>query len=225
MSKAAQAYTDDGLAAEYWEYQKAIGRVGGELNRWKFIDHVSDTDVVLDFGCGGGYLLEGLPGHVKLGVEPNPKARAEAERRGIHVYSRATEVESSSVDVAISHHALEHVLSPFDELQALEQVLRPGGLLVVAVPATDWRVKSERYPSVGDLNHEFYTWTPQLFFNLLTEVGFQPRTVELLTHAWHPRISPRLTRLPRRLYEFHAWSLAVVLHRRDVYAVASKRRA
>jgi SAM-dependent methyltransferase len=222
VSRPATAYTDERASAEYWAFQEQVGRVGGELNRWKFIDYVTASDVVLDFGCGGGYLIAGLPARERLGVEPNPNARAEAERNGIRVYERAADVESGAVDVVISHGSLEHVLSPFEELIDLKRALRPGGRAILDVPSTDWREKSERHAGPGDQNHEFYSWTPQLFWNLLEEVGFEPESVKLLTHAWHPRISLRMARLPRPLYSAHAWLLAVTLRRREVFAVATK---
>jgi SAM-dependent methyltransferase len=222
-TRAARAYTDEHAAAEYWRYQEALGRIGGELNRWKFAEHVTDADVVLDFGCGGGYLLAGLPGAVKLGVEPNRNARAEAARKGIRMYARAADVESFTVDVVISQSALEHALSPYEELCELARALRPAGRLVISVPTNDPPIRSERQVSPDDPNHEFYAWSPQAFYNLLLEAGFEPQSVRRVTHAWHPRISPRLTRLPRPIYNLHAWLIGVVLRRREVFAVATKR--
>jgi SAM-dependent methyltransferase len=221
-TRVATTYTDSDAAAAYWAYQRQIGIVGGALSRWKYLPHVNEDDVVLDFGCGGGYLLAGLPGRMKLGVEPNPYARAEASRQGIYTYPSAAEVESYCVDVVISDHTFEHTLSPLDELRELWRALRPGGRLVVCVPAVDWRAKRQRDLRREDPSHEFFTWTPRLYHNLLSEAGFQPQRVELLTHAWHPRLSPRLTWLPRVLYDAHAWVLAAALRRREVYAVASR---
>jgi SAM-dependent methyltransferase len=218
----ASTYTEDGTAAEYWRHQRAIGAVGGELNAWKFEPYVRDDDVVLDFGCGGGFLLERLPGRMKLGVEPNPHARAEANRRGIYTYVSASEVESYSVDVVVSNHALEHVLAPLDELRELWRALRPGGRLVLVVPFTDWRKGQQRWPRPSDPDHEFYTWTPQLLHNLVTEAGFRSAHSALVAHAWHPRVSTRLKWLPRFLYEVHAWALAVGLNAREVHVVASR---
>lgn len=217
----ADVYLDDDAAAAYWGYQQTIGRIGGQLNLWKFADHVRDDHTVLDFGCGGGYLLERLPGSVKVGVEPNRYARAEAERKGIRMYAAAADVPGDSVDVVVSNHALEHVLSPIDELRELYRALHPGGRLVLVVPMIDWRSRTQRRPDPNDPNHEFHTWTPQLLHNLLAEAGFQPRSVRISAHAWHP-LSVRLQFLPRPLFRLHAWLIATLLRRREVHAIAEK---
>ena len=222
MPRVATTYTEDAQAAAYWHFQRQYAELGGELNRWKFEPYVGDDVVVCDFGCGVGCLLAGLPAKDRLGVEPNGNARAEAERRGIRTVANAADLETSSVDIVISNSSLEHALEPFAELRELHRALRPNGLAALNVPSTDWRLRSERYPHADDQNHEFYSWTPQLFWNLLTEAGFKPVSVELRTHAWHPRITPRLRWLPRRLYDLHAWALAAALKRREVFAVATK---
>ena len=42
---------------DYFEWQRRIGEFGGQANAFKFIDHCNEDLVILDFGCGGGYLL------------------------------------------------------------------------------------------------------------------------------------------------------------------------
>ena len=42
---------------KYFDWQKQVGVIGGYLNKFKFESQVKDTDVLMDFGCGGGYLL------------------------------------------------------------------------------------------------------------------------------------------------------------------------
>ena len=63
----------------------------------------------LDFGCGGGFMLKGLPAKEKLGVEINPAARKQAAENGIRAVESIDEVEDGWADLIISDHALEHV--------------------------------------------------------------------------------------------------------------------
>ena len=41
----------------YFDWQRNQGLFGGRKNRATFAPYVQPTDCVLDFGCGGGYLL------------------------------------------------------------------------------------------------------------------------------------------------------------------------
>lgn len=42
---------------DYFNWQKNIGLFGGWANSTKFEQYITKEDDVLDFGCGGGYLL------------------------------------------------------------------------------------------------------------------------------------------------------------------------
>ena len=42
------------------DYQKKIGEFGGIANTFKFKKYIKASDSILDFGCGGGFLLKNL---------------------------------------------------------------------------------------------------------------------------------------------------------------------
>lgn len=97
---------------------------------------------VLDIGSGWGAVTGRLGewGEV-LGVEPSPVARAEAERRGVHVIEGTAErlpVADGWADIAIAADVIEHL--PDDAAAMLEvvRVLRPGGVALITVPANPW---------------------------------------------------------------------------------------
>ena len=69
-SAGVSAYYD----ADYFEWQKDIGLFGGWANAHKFRASVSKEDTVVDFGCGGGFLLAHLECKRRIGIEPNPIA-------------------------------------------------------------------------------------------------------------------------------------------------------
>lgn len=215
-SDAAGHYSGD-LGEEYFRYQRAIGVLGARLDRPKFVRHVTDADVVLDFGCGGGYLLAALPAARRIGVEPNHAAHATARALGVEVVPSLDEVEEASINVVISNHALEHSRRPFDNLMAIRRVLRPGGKLVLWLPLDDWR--SGR--NIGsDQNHHLYTWTPRLLAALLREAEFEVSECNVVAHAWSLRFAALHGRLPDRLFDLLCWMTAVVRRRRQLEAVA-----
>jgi SAM-dependent methyltransferase len=204
--------------AKYLDYQRGYGKLGAELNLFKFEGRVSRDDDVVDFGCGIGALLERLEAASKVGVEVSEPAREEARARGLRVVASTRELEDERADVVISNHALEHTLAPLDELCDLRRVLRPGGKLVLWLPVDDWRTQRRPRP---DPNHHLYTWTPLLLANLLEEAGFTVEECRVVTHAWPP-FTAFFARLPRSLFDLVARFWSVARRRRQVMAVARK---
>jgi SAM-dependent methyltransferase len=180
---------------------------------------IRDTDTVLDFGCATGEVLEAIRCSRRVGVEVNPAFLSRLQAKGIEAHTSLTEVAPRSIDVAISGHVLEHCLRPLDELTAIRQTLRDGGLLVLVVPIDDWRAQ-RRYITT-DLNHHLYTWTPLLLGNLLSEAGFEIDRVDVVTHATPPRGAYRLWRLlPHWVFDGLCVLCAGLLRRRQLQAVA-----
>ena len=206
------------LGAEYYGWQREGAELGAELERWKFAPHVAATDVVVDFGCGGGNVLAGLTVGERIGIEVNDVARAAANEHGVRAVASASELPDGVADVVISNHALEHTLAPLAELRELHRLLKPGGRLVIWVPLDDWR--RQRRPQPGDINHHLYTWTPLLLANLLDEAGFEVREAEVVTHAW-PQFHAQLYRLlPPRAFDAACRGWSFLRRHRQVRALA-----
>jgi SAM-dependent methyltransferase len=208
------------LGARYFGWQGSGGELEARIELAKFEGEVGPGDRVVDFGCGGGWLLGLLPGAERVGIEPNPVARKEGGRRGLRIVESAAELGDSSADIVISNHALEHTLAPLAELRELSRILSPSGRLLLWVPIDDWR--RQRRPIPDDVNHHLYTWTPQLLANLLVEAGFEVRECRVVAHAW-PRYHRTLFRLlPRRAFDLLAAAWARLALRRQIHAVAVK---
>ena len=211
------------LGEEYYAWQSKGARLGAELELHKFAEHVDADSTVVDFGCGGGYLLELLGAREAVGVEPNDAARRGAAARGLRVVAETRELPDGFADVVISNHALEHTLRPLDELSEMNRILRPDGHLVIWLPVDDWRTQRRRNPR--DINHHLYTWTPQLLSNLLDEADFDVMETRVVTYAW-PQLHDRLYRmLPRHAFDAACVAWSFVRRRRQVMAVARPRRA
>jgi SAM-dependent methyltransferase len=175
---------------EYFRWQSEIGRFGGWANLTKFSPFVRPDMKVLDFGCGGGYLLRNIDCRGKIGIEVNPVARSEAERQGIRAVPSPSYVDDSWADLLISNHALEHCLNPLGELQRLFPKVAPGGTAVFVVPSESIR---HRYKQ-NDPNHHLYTWSPMSAANLFAEAGFRVLTSKAYVHTWPPKFIPQLLR-------------------------------
>lgn len=203
---------------EYFAYQNQWGSLSGKLNTWKFTPHLLTTDHVLDFGCGGGWLLSELRVAKKYGIEPNPAARGCCLKLGIEAFASIEEMPSGlCFDVIISHHALEHVPYPIEALRELGQRLKIGGKLVIVLPIDDWR--AQRDFSGKDIDHHLHTWTPRLLANTLAEAGFSTERAQVITDAWPPSVD-RVSKLPRPLFRGVCFFWSILRHRRQLLAIA-----
>src|SRR5262249_49922943 len=94
----------------------------------------------LDIGCGTGGVLQGLArrGSV-VGVDRNELAlrfcRDNGLRSGVLGDALDLPFRTGSFDVCVMMDVLEHVDAEDALLQAVRRVLRPGGSLLVSVPA------------------------------------------------------------------------------------------
>jgi SAM-dependent methyltransferase len=98
---------------------------------------------VLEIGCGRGTLLQELRsrGWTVIGTEINDAAASFArEAYGLDVTTASISelgLSEASLDAVVFWHALEHLEDPVVALDAAARLLRPGGLMLVAVPRFD----------------------------------------------------------------------------------------
>lgn len=96
---------------------------------------------VVDIGCGRGHLLRAMQsaGCECHGIERNDFPSNE-QANGIHLYNANVEdigFESDHFDLAVLWHVLEHLPQPLATIREAHRILRPGGVLAVAVPNFD----------------------------------------------------------------------------------------
>lgn len=115
---------------KYFLWQKTVGEFGGKANLFKFERYIGKSDDILDFGCGGGYLLKNIQtSGKKYGIDINPYARKFAKENGkVECYERLSDMGDDSVDIIISNHVLEHVENPKDIIVEFRRVCRTGGM-------------------------------------------------------------------------------------------------
>ena len=168
---------------EYFEWQKKVGEFAATVDIFKFSQYVKNTDHVIDFGCGGGFMLKALGSAFKIGVEINDTARAFASDQGISTVKDVSKIEDNWADVIISDNALEHTLCPFTELKKLRTKLKPGGKMVFVVPHEKKGSRTHWKPN--DINQHLYTWTPLCIGNLFVAAGFTILKIDIIP-LWPP---------------------------------------
>ena len=87
--------------SEYFEYQNRFARRSGVINARKFLPELNNSRIILDFGCGGGYMISQLGADLKYGVEVNEIAQKEARLNGVTVFNDFTFIQDSSIDAVV----------------------------------------------------------------------------------------------------------------------------
>jgi 2-polyprenyl-3-methyl-5-hydroxy-6-metoxy-1,4-benzoquinol methylase len=196
--------------------------------KWEFDVALKDLcgrERILEIGCGCGNFiaLAQKQGLSVEGLEQNPRAIEEAVRRGFRVREGTAEdaarQSSNSYDALCSFQVLEHIARPGEFLRACCSILRPGGLLIFAVPNQRSYVRHALFPT--DMPpHHMTRWTRASFVRVarffplrLTRTAYEPLTenqIEMYVDTYdslfrrrgfvpHPWVRTRTIRAIRRL--------------------------
>lgn len=143
---------------------------------------------VLDIGCGRGWTLAALrdAGWQVEGVELNDAAARHArEVLQLNVACDGfdpSRYEERQFDAIILWHVLEHLRDVRDTLEACARLLKPGGMLVVAVPNfSSWQARWSRYAWFHlDLPRHYSHFSSEWLQQALDDLGFG---IVLVNHA------------------------------------------
>lgn len=132
------------------------------------------SGAIFDIGGGNGYVSAGLreAGFGCVVVEPDVAGAEVARWRGLPVIRAAfqsLELAENSIAAAGMFDVLEHIEDEIDALRRLARVLRPGGMVYIAVPAYNflWS-KQDVYGG------HFRRYTLDRLENSLRSVGLAP---------------------------------------------------
>lgn len=97
---------------------------------------------LLDVGCGAGsfLMLAQSVGWDVVGLDPDPKAAANAADQGLTVHNGGVEYfngETELFDVITMNHVIEHLHEPVKVLKACYALLKPEGELWLETPNID----------------------------------------------------------------------------------------
>ena len=94
------------------------------------------TISILDIGCGTGEFLFRAKeeGWKVFGFEPNEKAKAISKSKNINLIDDLDSYQKHSFDVITMWHVLEHVPDLDKQIKQIKTLLKPDGLLIIAVP-------------------------------------------------------------------------------------------
>ncbi len=105
---------------------------------------------IIDFGAGTGGTAGSLRdlGYRIMAADISPVALEACRMRQLETVNlKADRLPESSADCVLAGDVLEHVSDDLGLLVSLRQALRPGGLLVVTVPAYEFLWSGEDYVS------------------------------------------------------------------------------
>lgn len=115
---------------DYWWY-----RVRSTLLRTVFEPHLGARERVLDVGSADGPSVGWLRGSTHVTVDIDPRG---LQPGGVCASALALPFRSDSFDVVGAFDVIEHLAPESAAVAELARVLRPGGRLLVAVPAYQW---------------------------------------------------------------------------------------
>jgi SAM-dependent methyltransferase len=152
--------------------------------RARLIRRLTEPGPVLDVGCGRGVMLSSLRalGYEPHGTELSEHAAFHARALGldVHVGDFLTSPHTGETfNAVIFWHSLEHFRDPFAAIARARALLKPGGLLVIAVPNSD----SLQAAATGaswfhlDIPRHYVHFGTRSLLLALGKAGFRLRTV------------------------------------------------
>ena len=139
--------------AKYYESEDYISHTDGSRNLFEKVyqtvkkktlnDKINwiksfkkSTISILDIGCGtGDFLFRAKEeGWKVFGFEPNEKAKAISKSKNINLIDDLDSYQKHSFDVITMWHVLEHVPDLDKQIKQIKTLLKPDGLLIIAVP-------------------------------------------------------------------------------------------
>ncbi len=175
--------------------------------------HVPQGASLLDVGCGFGEVMSGIPDGYRLhGIDyadSNVRVAREILKDGVEVkHGSIYEIpyETASQDVCLCLEVIEHIDDDARALREIVRVLKPGGILITAVPSTYY------WPQYEKLIGHFRHYTRRSFSDLLCRNGLVVTGYLPNYPNWHAAYARRYVWV-----RFLSITLGPLMGQRDVF--------
>ncbi len=146
----------------------------------RFVSRFMSGTNLLDVGCGTGDFLSEMQkrGWNVKGIEPAETARLLAKRKGLDVYPQDFlfhGFNNQSFDAITLWHVLEHVHDLEHTIRTLYKLLKPDGILLIAVPNRD-SLDAKHYGfhwAAWDVPRHLYHFRAKDVIKLMVDQGFK----------------------------------------------------
>jgi 2-polyprenyl-3-methyl-5-hydroxy-6-metoxy-1,4-benzoquinol methylase len=122
-----------------------------QKNPWYYMDDkaeysyannfIKESDLVLEIGCGRGAFSQKISTKKYVGLEFSRKAKEIAFSKGIIIENESIQSHSvahpAKYDVVCAFQVLEHISEIRSFIESSIKALKPGGLLIYALPSAD----------------------------------------------------------------------------------------
>jgi SAM-dependent methyltransferase len=154
---------------------------------------------ILDIGSGRGFMLYYLKKYYRytrtVGTQISRNAYEFSRNKlGLEIYDKdllELSFDPGSFDIVTLWHVLEHLAQPARYMDAIRNVLAPGGKLVIEVPNYgSWtRAWTGKYWLGLDPDYHMYFFTPASLVKLVTDHGFTVKTIHTFSLEYSTFIS------------------------------------
>jgi len=188
MVKSAYAKQYNELTARHWWWISRRDLIL-QLVRQRLKNR--STGEILDVGCAGGQMLQELVALGRVtGVEPDMNLAEEAAKHEeFHLIPESIEnapLETGRYDLALALDVIEHIENDLGALRKIHGSLKPGGQLILTVPAL-----ASLWSEHDVANKHFRRYEKKQLMGVLREAGFQ---VELCRFFFFWTVFPFLLR-------------------------------
>lgn len=148
------------------------------IRRFRQVKSYIEDKRIVEFGCGSGDFLrlaQSVAADV-TGIELQTAFIDSLQSENIACFASIDSLSSEAYEAVLLFHVLEHLPSPINTLKALQQLLKPGGSILIEVPhANDFLLSDELCPEFKDFtlwSQHLVLYTKEALVKLLSHVGF-----------------------------------------------------